>query len=196
MYFIINWYFLKEGFGIHTSRNSQAYVIRIKELLVSRQISQVCPPPPNFLLHWHGYIFVGYFKTWTVDHGQDCGLDYGPNSVRPPHAYILLSWFSPCACIVLYVDLTAKLALPCQLVHGPFEFLLAQYTSAFLGVALVYDYDVAQVTSLECRVSVVCCPAKESGLSERLRGLVDIHYKGLGEWCIIQPLLCNLFVHS
>ena len=70
-----------------------------------------------------------------------------------------------CTYVVLYVDLTAELALPCQLVHRPFEFLLAQYVTAFLGMALLYDYDVAQVTSLESRIiSVVCCPTKESGL--------------------------------
>ena len=63
----------------------------------------------------HGF-GEGYFKTWTVDHGLD--LDYGPNSAGPPHAYIS---FSPCARTVLYVDLTAKLALPCQLVHRPFD---------------------------------------------------------------------------
>ena len=51
----------------------------------------------------------GYFKTWTVDHGLDGGLDYGPNSAGPPHAHVS---FSPCTRTVLYVDLTAKLALP------------------------------------------------------------------------------------
>ena len=53
-----------------------------------------------------------------MDHGLDRGLDYGPNSAGPPHAHIS---FSPCAHTVLYVDLTAKLALPCQLVHRPFD---------------------------------------------------------------------------
>ena len=48
--------------------------------------------------------FGGYFKTWTVDHGLDRGLDYGPNSAGPPHAYIS---FSPCARTVLYIDLTS-----------------------------------------------------------------------------------------
>ena len=31
----------------------------------------------------------GYFKTWTVDHGLDRGLDYGPNSAGPPHDLII-----------------------------------------------------------------------------------------------------------
>ena len=48
----------------------------------------------------------------------DRGLDYGPNSAGPPRAHIS---FSPFARTVLYVDLTAKLALPCQLVHRPFD---------------------------------------------------------------------------
>ena len=56
----------------------------------------------------------GYFKTWTVDHGLDRELDYGPNSAGPPHAHISFSHVR-----FLYVDLTAKLALLCQLVHRP-----------------------------------------------------------------------------
>ena len=56
---------------------------------------------------------MGYFKTWTVDHGLDHGLDYGLCWASP-----CIYSFSPCARTVLYVDLTA---LPSQLVHRPFD---------------------------------------------------------------------------
>ena len=87
---------------------------------------------------------------WTVDHGLDRGLDYAPNSVGPPHAYIAIS-FSPCARTFFYVDLTAKLALPCQLLPRPFEILLAQYASAFMGVALRRTSHLTGV-SHQCRM--------------------------------------------
>ena len=62
---------------------------------------------------------IVYIPAPGILQNLDRGLDYRPNSVGPPNAYI---WFSPCACMVLYVDVTAKFALPCQLVHRAFEF--------------------------------------------------------------------------
>ena len=93
-----------------------------------------------------------------MDHGLDCGLDYGPNCWAPIHAFRYLGFRH----VHVWFCITGKLALPCQHVHRPFEFLLAQYANVFLGMALLYDYEAARVTSLESRISVICCPQRRA----------------------------------
>ena len=47
--------------------------------------------------------YSGYFNTWTMDHGLDSTVDWTMGqTVGPPHPCISLSWFSPCARMVLY----------------------------------------------------------------------------------------------
>ena len=63
---------------MHTSRNSQAYVIRTKELLVSRQISQVCPPPPptSYSTGMDTFLWdTSKPGPWTMDRTVDWTMD-------------------------------------------------------------------------------------------------------------------------
>ena len=40
--------------------------------------------------------YSGYFNTWTMDHGLDCGLDYGPNCWAPPSMHFTILVFAMC----------------------------------------------------------------------------------------------------
>ena len=80
--------------------------------------------------------------------------------------------FSPCARMVLYVDLTAKLALPCQLVHRPFDLFNTRvhFWAWLCSMTMTSHKSPHGSLRLSLRAwvrgySLVCCPARESRLS-------------------------------